>query len=292
MRLMLKVFAVIKLVLVIVHPSAHALSRDEFPPDFVFGASSSAYQVEGAANEDGRKPSIWDTFAHAGNGNMYEGDGDVACDQYHKYKEDVQLMANMGLEAYRFSISWSRLIPDGRGQVNQKGVQYYNNLINELISHGIQPHVTLHHWDLPQTLEDEYGGWVSRRIVRDFTTYADVCFREFGDRVQYWTTANEANIFAMEGYDLGEFAPNRCSPSVANCSRGNSSTEPYLVAHHMLLAHASAARLYRKKYQAMQHGLIGFNLLLFGLLPRTNSTEDVRATERFQDFTMGWYVTI
>ncbi|KAG5010016.1 hypothetical protein AAZX31_07G142400 [Glycine max] len=290
MRLMLKVFAVIKLVLVIVHPSAHALSRDEFPPDFVFGASSSAYQVEGAANEDGRKPSIWDTFAHAGNGNMYEGDGDVACDQYHKYKEDVQLMANMGLEAYRFSISWSRLIPDGRGQVNQKGVQYYNNLINELISHGIQPHVTLHHWDLPQTLEDEYGGWVSRRIVRDFTTYADVCFREFGDRVQYWTTANEANIFAMEGYDLGEFAPNRCSPSVANCSRGNSSTEPYLVAHHMLLAHASAARLYRKKYQAMQHGLIGFNLLLFGLLPRTNSTEDVRATERFQDFTMGWFM--
>ncbi|RZB60351.1 Beta-glucosidase 11 isoform F [Glycine soja] len=142
---MLKVFAVIELVLLIVYPGAHGLSRDDFPPGFVFGASTSAYQVEGAANEDGRKPSIWDTFSQAGNeiecqnlfsGNMYAGNGDVACDQYHKYKEDVQLMADTGLEAYRFSISWSRVIPDGRGQVNPKGLQYYNNLINELISHG------------------------------------------------------------------------------------------------------------------------------------------------------------
>ncbi|RDX98302.1 Beta-glucosidase 11, partial [Mucuna pruriens] len=262
---MLKVFAVIELVWVIVQPSAHALSRDEFPPDFVFGASTSAYQVEGAANEDGRKPSIWDTFSHAGNGKMYEGDGDVACDQYHKYKEDVQLMANMGLEAYRFSISWSRVIP------------------------GIQPHVTLQHWDLPQTLDDEYGGWVSRRIVKDFTTFADVCFREFGDRVKYWTTVNEANVYAAFGYDVGMLPPQRCSPSsISNCSRGNSSTEPYMVAHHMLLAHASAARLYRKKYQGMQRGLIGFNLLPFGLVPLTNSIDDVTATQRVQDFFIGF----
>ncbi|KAG4400878.1 hypothetical protein GLYMA_07G151900v4 [Glycine max] len=285
---MLKVFAVIELVLLIVYPGAHGLSRDDFPPGFVFGASTSAYQVEGAANEDGRKPSIWDTFSQAGNGNMYAGNGDVACDQYHKYKEDVQLMADMGLEAYRFSISWSRVIPDGRGQVNPKGLQYYNNLINELISHGIEAHVTLHHWDLPQTLEDEYGGWVSPRIVKDFTTYADVCFREFGDRVRYWTTVNEANVYAVFGYDVGMLPPQRCSPSpIFNCSRGNSTTEPYLVAHHMLLAHASAVRLYRKKYQVMQHGLIGFNLLPFGVLPRTNSIEDVRATQRVQDFFIG-----
>ncbi|BAT84080.1 hypothetical protein VIGAN_04135200 [Vigna angularis var. angularis] len=129
MRLVLKVFAVVELVLLIVHPGAQAFSRDQFPRDFVFGASTSAYQVEGAANEDGRKPSIWDTFSHAGNANLYAGDGDVACDHYHKYKEDVKLMANMGLEAYRFSISWSRLIPDGRGQVNPKGLHFTTNLL-------------------------------------------------------------------------------------------------------------------------------------------------------------------
>ncbi|KAK7339902.1 hypothetical protein VNO77_20588 [Canavalia gladiata] len=297
----LKVFVLIiqLLLLLPILPVVYSLHRDEFPPDFVFGASTSAYQVEGAANEDGRKPSIWDTFSHAGNGNMYSGDGDVATDQYHKYKEDVQLMANMGLEAYRFSISWSRVIPDGRGQVNPKGLQYYNNLINELTSHGIQPHVTLIHWDLPQTLDDEYGGWVSRRIVydsqtsnlKDFTTYADLCFREFGDRVKYWTTVNEANVFAIFGYDLGMLPPQRCSPSpIANCSRGNSSTEPYLVAHHMLLAHALAARLYRKKYQGMQHGFIGFNLLPFGLVPLTNTNDDIKATKRAKDFMIGWFM--
>ncbi|KAK7339903.1 hypothetical protein VNO77_20589 [Canavalia gladiata] len=272
-------------------PAADTLSRDEFPHDFVFGASTSAYQAEGAANEDGRKPSIWDTFAHAGNGNMYEGDGDIAYDQYHKYKEDVQLMANMGLDAYRFSISWSRVIPDGRGPVNPQGLQYYNNLINELISHGIQAHVILHHWDLPQTLEDEYGGWVSRKIVKDFITYADVCFREFGDRVKYWTTVNEGNVYAMEGYDLGVMPPRRCSPSFkTNCSRGNSSTEPYLVAHHMLLAHASAVRLYKEKYKDMQHGFIGFNLLTFGLIHQSNTSEDISSFQRAQDFLMGWFM--
>ncbi|XP_017407301.1 beta-glucosidase 11 isoform X2 [Vigna angularis] len=291
MRFMLKVFAVVELVLLIVHPGAQALSRHQFPRDFVFGASTSAYQVEGAANEDGRKPSIWDTFSHAGNANLYAGDGDVACDHYHKYKEDVKLMANMGLEGYRFSISWSRLIPDGRGQVNPKGLQFYNNLIDELISNGIEAHATLYHWDLPQALEDEYGGWVSRRVVKDFTAYADVCFREFGDRVRYWTTLNEANVHAVFSYDIGLLPPQRCSPSpIINCSRGNSSTEPYLVGHHMLLAHASAARVYRKKYQGMQHGLIGFSHLLPGFLPQTNSTEDLMAVQRVQDFLIGWFM--
>ncbi|KAJ1381197.1 Glycoside hydrolase family 1 [Sesbania bispinosa] len=253
MALILKVFALTELIaatlLVAVFPGAYTLSRDDFPADFVFGASTSAYQ------------------------------------------EDVQLMVNMGLDAYRFSISWSRIIPDGKGPVNPKGLQYYNNLINELISHGIQPHVTLYHWDLPQKLEDEYGGWVSRRTVKDFTTYADVCFREFGDRVKYWTTMNEANVYAIFGYDIGSLPPERCSPSyITNCSRGNSSTEPYLVAHHMLLAHASATRLYRKKYKGMQHGFIGFNLLTFGLVPQTNSDEDISATQRAQDFINGWFL--
>ncbi|WVZ06486.1 hypothetical protein V8G54_019832 [Vigna mungo] len=276
MQLMLKVFALVQIsLLVALFPAAHALHRDEFPPEFVFGASTSAYQVEGAANEDGRKPSIWDTFAHAIPGNEYLGNGDVACDHYHKYKvcdpaepneivEDVQLMADMGLEAYRFSISWSRLIPDGRGRVNPKGLQYYNNLINELISHGC---------------EEE-----------DFTAYADVCFREFGDRVKHWTTVNEANACAVFGYDLGISPPRRCSISLSNCSKGNSSTEPYLAAHHILLAHASAAKLYRKKYQAMQNGIIGLNLISFGYLPKTNSIDDVRAVQRARDFNIGWFM--
>ncbi|KAL2337101.1 hypothetical protein Fmac_011547 [Flemingia macrophylla] len=291
MSFKLKVFGLIQLLLVANIPAALTLHRDEFPPDFVFGAATSAFQVEGAANEDGRKPSIWDTFIHAGNGNRYEGDENFSCDQYHKYKEDVQLMANMGLDAYRFSISWSRLIPDGKGQVNPKGLQYYNNLINELISHGIQPHVTLYHWDLPQALEDEYGGWVSRRIVKDFTTYADVCFREFADRVKYWTTVNEANVCAIAGYEAGDLPPQRCSPSFKNnCSKGNSSTEPYLVAHHMLLAHALASRLYKKKYKDMRCGFIGFNLLTHGLIPQSNTSEDINATKRARDFLVGWFL--
>ncbi|GAU47799.1 hypothetical protein TSUD_263300 [Trifolium subterraneum] len=237
-------------VLISVISVANAFSRNDFPPHFLFGASTSAYQVEGAAHEDGRKPSIWDTFAHSGNGGLYKGDGDIACDQYHKYKDDVQLMSKMGLDAYRFSISWSRLIPDGKGPINPKGLQYYNNLINELTRQGIQPHVTLYHWDLPQALEDEYGGWVSRRIIKDFTAYADICFREFGDRVKRWTTVNEGNVVSIGGYDAGILPPQRCSsPSIFNCSKGNSSIEPYLVTHHMLLAHASAARLYRTKYK-------------------------------------------
>ncbi|XP_058761949.1 beta-glucosidase 11-like [Vicia villosa] len=282
-------FSLTVLVVVLLLPGAYSLSRDDFPSDFVFGASTSAYQVEGAASEDGRKQSIWDTFSHAGNANMYKGDGDVACDGYHKYKEDVQLMANTGLDAYRFSISWSRLIPDGRGPINPKGLQYYNNLINELISHGIQPHVTLHHWDLPQTLEDEYEGWISKKIVYDFTAYADVCFREFGDRVKYWTTVNEVNVFAMFGYGVGTVPPQRCSPfSIANCSRGNSSTEPYLAAHHMLLAHASAASLYNKKYKGVQHGFIGLNILTIGFVPLTNTSGDIIATQRARDFWNGW----
>ncbi|XP_058734426.1 beta-glucosidase 11-like [Vicia villosa] len=270
---------------------ANGFIKSDFPPNFLFGASTSAYQVEGAANEDGRKPSIWDTFAHADNGGKTKGDGDIACDQYHKYKDDVKLMAKMGLDAYRFSISWSRLIPDGKGPINPKGLDYYNNLIDELTSKGIQPHVTLYHWDLPQTLEDEYGGWVSRRIIKDFTAYTDVCFREFVDRVKYWTTVNEGNACSIVGYGKGDLPPQRCSSSsMSNCSKGNSSTEPYLVTHHMLLAHASAAKLYRTKYKAKQRGFISFNLLVFGFLPLTNTSEDIIAAQRARDFYIGWFL--
>ncbi|KAI3958247.1 hypothetical protein MKW92_050741 [Papaver armeniacum] len=266
------------------------LRRDDFPSDFVFGAGTSAYQVEGAVAEDGRKPSVWDIFTHEGKV-IDKSTGDIASDGYHKYKEDVKLMSDLGLEAYRFSISWSRVLPDGRGAINPKGVEYYNNLINELISHGIQPHITLYHLDLPQTLEDEYGGWLNPKIIEDFTKYAEVCFKEFGDRVGHWTTLNEPNIMAIASYNSGFFPPQRCSyPGglIFNCTVGNSSIEPYIAMHHYMLSHASAARLYKEKYQAKQNGLLGLNLNFLWAPPKTNSTSDMIASKRAIDFYIGW----
>ncbi|KAI0522574.1 hypothetical protein KFK09_004954 [Dendrobium nobile] len=226
-------------------------TREDFPSDFVFGAGTSAFQYEGAWAEDGKTPSIWDTFTHAGL--VGESITDVASDGYHKYKGDITLMNDTGLEAYRLSISWPRLLPKGRGPVNPKGLEYYNNVIDELIKHGIQPHVTLHHLDIPQVLQDEYGGWLSRKFIDDFKELADVCFREFGDRVSYWTTMNEPNINAMSSFDYGYFPPNRCSfPFGDNCTRGNSTVEPYIAAHNMILAHSAVVELYRQKYQIMK----------------------------------------
>ncbi|GJN38518.1 hypothetical protein PR202_gb27568 [Eleusine coracana subsp. coracana] len=269
----------------VVSRDASGLTRLDFPEGFVFGAGSSAFQVEGAAAEDGRKPSIWDTFTHAVHKwfnryvqmlTCYTQDGsnaDVSADQYHHYKvtlnvhitirdEDVKLMHEMGLDAYRFSIAWPRLIPDGRGDINPKGLEYYNNLIDELIRHGIEPHATIYHFDLPQVLQDEYNGFLSPRFIEDFTAFADVCFKNFGDRVKRWVTLNEPNIEPIGGYDFGTQPPRRCSyPFGKNCTGGNSSTEPYIVAHHALLAHASAVSLYRNKYKATQGGQIGITLI-------------------------------
>ncbi|KAG8389485.1 hypothetical protein BUALT_Bualt02G0234300 [Buddleja alternifolia] len=261
--------------------------RADFPADFVFGSGTSASQYEGAAFEDGRTPSIWDTFAHSGRTNG--ANGDVACDGYHKYKDDIGLMVDTGLEAFRFSISWSRLIPNGRGPINEKGLQYYNDLINELITHGIQPHFTLTHIDTPQALEDEDGGWLSREIVKDFLEFANVCFREFGDRVLHWTTINEANVASLGGYDEGAIAPAHCSRRPF-CAKGDSTTEPYTVVHNMLLAHSAAAKLYKEKYKATQNGEVGINIYTLGIVPYSNSTEDVIAAQRARDFYFGWVI--
>ncbi|XP_048594756.1 beta-glucosidase 3 isoform X1 [Brassica napus] len=260
-------------------------SRNDFPKGFSFGSATSAYQWEGAAGEDGKQPSVWDTFLHSRN----LDNGDIACDGYHKYKEDVQLMVETGLEAFRFSISWSRLIPNGRGPVNPKGLQFYKNFIRELVTYGIEPHVTLFHYDHPQYLEDEYGGWINSRIIQDFTAYADVCFREFGNHVKFWTTINEANIFTIGGYNDGVTPPGRCSSSPGrNCSSGNSSTEQYIVGHNLLLAHASASRLYKQKYKDMQGGCVGFSIYTIGFTPSTSSKDDEIAVQRAKDFFFGW----
>uniref|UniRef100_A0ACD5X4I4 Uncharacterized protein n=1 Tax=Avena sativa TaxID=4498 RepID=A0ACD5X4I4_AVESA len=282
-------FFFFSLLLLLLPVPALGFTRSDFPQDFVFGAATSAYQYEGAVAEGGRSPSIWDNFTHSGK--MVDGStGDVAADGYHKYKDDVKLMADTNLEAYRFSISWSRLIPSGRGAVNPKGLEYYNNVINELVKHGIQVHVMLYHLDFPQVLDDEYGGWLSPRMVDDFTAFADVCFEEFGDRVSYWTTIDEPNVAAISSYDTGQSAPGRCSDPFGfrKCTVGDSTVEPYVAAHNMILAHASVTRLYKAKYQAIQKGVIGINVYTFWAYPLTNSTADIEATERCQDFMFNW----
>ncbi|XP_074311899.1 beta-glucosidase 24-like isoform X2 [Silene latifolia] len=271
-----------------------SLTRSSFPTGFIFGTASSAYQYEGAAHEDGRGPSIWDTFSHKYPGRIKGGsNGDVADDSYHRYKEDVGIMKQMGLDAYRFSISWSRILPYGKVNkgVNKKGLLYYHRLIDTLIANGIRPFVTLFHWDLPQALEDEYGGFLSPLIVGDFRDYADLCFKEYGHKVQHWITLNEPWTYSVLGYALGRFPPSRCSASLQlNCTGGDSATEPYLVTHHLLLAHATAADLYRQKYQAAQKGKIGISLVTYWFIPLSQARHHVNAASRSLDFMFGWYM--
>ncbi|XP_048137288.1 beta-glucosidase 12-like [Rhodamnia argentea] len=270
------------------------LNRRSFPASFLFGTASSAYQYEGAANEDGRGPSIWDYFTHKHPGKIADGsNGDVAVDSYHRYKEDVEIMKEMGLDAYRFSISWSRVLPKGKleGGINKEGVKYYNNLINELLAHGIQPFVTLFHWDLPQALEEEYGGFLSSHVVDDFRDYVEVCFKEFGDRVKHWITLNEPWSYASGGYANGQFAPGRCSDwQMLNCTGGDSGTEPYIVGHNQLLAHAAAVKLYRDKYQASQKGAIGITLVSHWMVPYSDAKHNQNAALRALDWMLGWFL--
>ncbi|XP_059429779.1 beta-glucosidase 12-like [Corylus avellana] len=272
------------------HYSTASLSRSSFPEGFIFGTASASYQFEGAAKEDGKGASIWDTYTHTYPGKITDhSTGDVAVDQYHRYKEDVHLMKKMGLDGYRLSISWSRVLPNGKlsGGVNREGIKYYNNLINELLAKGVKPFVTLFHWDLPQALEDEYGGFLSPQIVHDFRDYAELCFNEFGDRVKNWVTINEPTSYSLSGYEGGSFAPGRCSDR-NNCAAGNSSTEPYLVIHHELLAHAAAVEVYRQKYQAKQKGCIGIVLVASWAEPYSNTRQDRNAALRNLDFVFGW----
>ncbi|KAK7314302.1 hypothetical protein VNO77_39518 [Canavalia gladiata] len=267
---------------------ADSLNRGNFPVDFLFGTASSSYQYEGAAKEGGRGPSIWDTFTHRHPDRIRDrSSGDLAVDSYHRYKEDIGIMKDIGFDAYRFSISWSRVLPGGnlRGGINREGITYYSNLIDELLSNGLQPFVTLFHWDLPQALEDEYGGFLSPNIVKDFADYAELCYREFGDRVKHWITLNEPVTYTTQGYAYGLFAPGRCSKWLPfNCSAGDSSTEPYLVTHHQILAHAAAVKVYRDKYQISQKGQIGITLNSPWVMPLSQSKANINAASRALSF--------
>lgn len=271
-----------------------ALNRTTFPAAFLFGTASAAYQYEGAADQDGRGPSIWDAYTHKYPGKIADrSNGDVAVDSYHRYKEDVRIMKEMGLDAYRFSISWSRILPHGKLSkgVNKRGLQYYHNLIDELLFNDIKPFVTLFHWDSPQSLEEAYGGFLSPQIVEDFRDYAELCFREFGGKVKHWITLNEPWSYSAEGYAMGVLAPGRCSTwQNLNCTGGDSATEPYLVAHHLLLSHSAAVQLYRHKYQASQKGEIGITIITYWMVPYSNTKEDSDAATRAIDFMFGWFM--
>jgi beta-galactosidase len=249
-----------------------------FPQNFTWGAATSSYQIEGGHNLGGKGPSIWDAFC-AIPGKTFKGQtGNVACDHYHRMEEDVFLMKQMGLQAYRFSISWPRILPAGRGRVNPQGIEFYSKLIDLLLANGIQPWVTLYHWDLPLALQFEEDGWLGESIADAFAKYADVCFEHFGDRVKNWITINEAWVVAMLGYGQGVFAPGRTSNS-----------EPYLAGHNLLRAHALAVQVYREKYQPTQRGQIGMSNNCDWREPLTDASADRAAAERALEFFVSWF---
>ena len=206
-----------------------------FAPDFLLGSATASYQIEGAVDEDGRGPSIWDTFSHTP-GKVWNGDtGDVACDHDHRWESDLDLMAELGLEAYRFSIAWPRIQPTGRGPANEVGLAFYERLVDGLIARGIRPIATLYHWDLPQALEDE-GGWTNRATAEAFADYARIVGERLGDRIAVWTTLNEPWCSAYLGYGSGAHAPGLTDGAKALAA-----------VHHLNLAHGLAVRALRDR---------------------------------------------
>ncbi|EFJ22622.1 hypothetical protein SELMODRAFT_151109 [Selaginella moellendorffii] len=254
------------------------ISRLSFPKDFIFGTSSAAAQYEGAAAEGGRKPSIWDHWCTLPDKIDDGSNPSITMDQYHRYKEDVRLLSDLGVNAYRFSISWTRLFPDGR--VNPEGLAYYNSLINSLLEHGIKPFITIYHWDLPQALQESMGGWTNKEIVDKYVEFADICFAAFGDRVKHWITFNEPCHSLKYCYAEGIWPPGV-----------KSDTEVYIAGHNTLLAHAAAVKRYREKYQAKQGGKIGISLDGFWYEPVYQIPQDVAASYRALDFNLGWFLS-
>ncbi|KAG2739879.1 glycoside hydrolase family 1 protein [Suillus brevipes Sb2] len=264
---------------------------NKLPKDFIWGFATASFQIEGSANVDGRGKSIWDDFSKQPGKTMDGRDGDVATDSYRLWKEDIALLAQYGVKSYRFSLSWSRIIPLGgrNDPVNPKGIAFYSNFINALLEHGIIPFVTLYHWDLPQVLHDRYGGWLHKgEIVQDYVRYAKVCFQAFGDRVKHWLTVNEPWCVSILGYGRGVFAPGRSSDR-GRSPEGDSSTEPWIVGHSVILSHAYAVKLYREEFKAVQGGQIGITLNGDWAMPYDDSPQNVEAAQHALDVAIGWF---
>ena len=247
-----------------------------FPEGFVWGAATSAYQIEGGVAEGGRGPSIWDTFCRS-ECKVFQGHtGDVACDHYHRYAEDVELMRSLGLHAYRFSIAWPRILPEGRGEVNPEGLDFYDRLVDALLAAGIQPFATLYHWDLPQALQDA-GGWASRDTVGAFCEYADAVSRRLGDRVKNWITHNEPWVVAFLGHAWGRHAPGLQDMATA-----------LQVAHHLLLSHGESVPILRENGGAGAQ--VGITLNLAPVHPASPAAKDVAAARRRDGYLNRWFL--
>ncbi|MGH2490339.1 MAG: GH1 family beta-glucosidase [Candidatus Limnocylindria bacterium] len=251
-----------------------ALAR-RFPPGFLFGTATAAYQIEGGHDADGKGPSIWDTFCGRPGAISTGETGDIACDHYHRWREDVALMRALGLGAYRFSISWPRVLPRGTGRPNEPGLEFYDRLVDELLAGGIRPFVTLYHWDLPQALQDK-GGWAEREIVDRFGAYADLVARRLGDRVKDWMTLNEPEVVAYAGHYVGVHAP-----GLRDFATG------VLASHHLLLAHRAAAAAIRSAHPTAR---VGIALNLSHCEPATDSPEDADAARRADGYLNRWFL--
>lgn len=234
-----------------------------FPADFIWGASTASYQIEGAWDVDGKGESIWDRFSHTPGKIEDASTGDVACDHYHRYQEDVSLMHNLGLKAYRFSISWPRVLPGGYGKVNPAGLDFYDRLVDTLLESGIQPYVTLHHWDLPQALYEK-GGWLERDNLAYFADYAALLAKYLGDRIRYWATFNEPNVIAGAGYISGDHAP----------GIKNNWGMAHQVTHNLMVAHGMAVQAVRAVDSALQLGIV---LTVWNPEPASDGTADIAA---------------
>ncbi|KAM8933999.1 lactase/phlorizin hydrolase-like [Pelodytes ibericus] len=249
------------------------------PDDFQWGVATSAYQVEGGWDADGRGPSIWDTFSHVPGNTADSGNGNIACNSYHKLDADLYMLRSLGVNSYRFSLSWSRIFPSGQGAPNDKGVEYYNRLIDGLVANNISPMVTLYHFDLPQALQD-LGGWENDVALEAFHSYAEYCFSTFGDRVKFWITFHQPHSIVAAGYGLGIFPPQANDGGYA----------PYRVAHRLLKAHAKVYHTYDEKYRPSQEGVISLSLNTDWAEPQNrNDPRDVQAADRFLQFTLGWF---
>lgn len=246
-----------------------------YPEDFLWGAATASFQIEGGAKDDGRGESIWDKFCKTP-GKVLNGDtGDIACDHYNRYKEDVKLIKELGLKAYRFSISWSRVFPEGKGTVNEKGLDFYNSLIDELLAAGIEPFVTLYHWDLPQKLQD-IGGWDNREIIEYFVEYAETMYKSLGDKVKNWFTFNEPWCISHLGYGIGEHAPGFKDEAMA-----------IRVSHNLNLAHAKAVKAFRA--MEIKDGKIGIVLNAAPSYPFAQTIEDRNASKVFDGYFNRWF---
>ncbi|PWY92018.1 putative beta-glucosidase [Aspergillus heteromorphus CBS 117.55] len=261
------------------------------PPDFLWGFATASYQIEGAVTEDGRGPSIWDTFCKIPGKIAGGATGDVACDSYHRTAEDIALLKECGAQAYRFSISWSRIIPLGgrNDPINADGLQHYIRFVNDLLAAGITPLVTLFHWDLPDELDKRYGGLLNKEeFVKDFVHYAQVVFEALAGKVKHWITFNEPWCSSVLGYNVGQFAPGRTSDRTKS-PVGDGSRECWVVGHNLLVAHGAAVRVYREEFRGVD-GEIGITLNGDWAEPWDPSNPaDVEASERKLEFTIGWF---